>query len=195
MSKIDLDPALAAALGGGPERHHQKTAEQGKLPVRERVALLTDEGSFVEDGTAGQLGQGRPRCRRCGDRDRNGRRPDDRADGQRPDGEGRVVGTEDRREDPADPGAGPEARGSDGLPGRLGRCPDHRSGPDVPRTPRGGPDLLQRGADVREGAAGLPAVRPERRRRRLHPRLLRRGDHARRATLRCTSDHRVWPRW
>ncbi len=49
MSKIDLDPALAAALGGGPERHHQKTAEQGKLPVRERVALLTDEGSFVED--------------------------------------------------------------------------------------------------------------------------------------------------
>ncbi len=49
MSKIDLDPALAAALGGGPERHHLKTAEQGKLPVRERVALLTDEGSFVED--------------------------------------------------------------------------------------------------------------------------------------------------
>ena len=49
MSKIDLDPALAAALGGGPERHHQKTAEQGKLPVRERVAMLTDEGSFVED--------------------------------------------------------------------------------------------------------------------------------------------------
>ncbi len=49
MSKIDLDPALAAALGGGPERHHRKTADQGKLPVRERVALLTDEGSFVED--------------------------------------------------------------------------------------------------------------------------------------------------
>ena len=49
MSKIELDPALAAALGGGPERHHIKTAEQGKLPVRERVALLTDEGSFVED--------------------------------------------------------------------------------------------------------------------------------------------------
>jgi acetyl-CoA carboxylase carboxyltransferase component len=49
LSKIDLDPALAAALGGGPRRHHEKTAEQGKLPVRERVALLTDEGSFVED--------------------------------------------------------------------------------------------------------------------------------------------------
>ncbi len=49
MSKVDLDPALAAALGGGPQRHHEKTAEQGKLPVRERVGLLTDEGSFVED--------------------------------------------------------------------------------------------------------------------------------------------------
>jgi acetyl-CoA carboxylase carboxyltransferase component len=49
VSKVELDPALAAAFGGGPERHHAKTAEQGKLPVRERVALLTDEGSFVED--------------------------------------------------------------------------------------------------------------------------------------------------
>jgi len=49
MTKVDLDPALEAALGGGPERHHAKTAEQGKLPVRERVDLLLDEGSFVED--------------------------------------------------------------------------------------------------------------------------------------------------
>ncbi|MCB0830086.1 MAG: acyl-CoA carboxylase subunit beta [Solirubrobacterales bacterium] len=49
MTKVDLDPALKAALGGGPERHHSKTAEQGKLPVRERVDLLLDEGSFVEE--------------------------------------------------------------------------------------------------------------------------------------------------
>ena len=49
MTKVDLDPALRAALGGGPERHHAKTAEQGKLPVRERVDLLLDENSFVED--------------------------------------------------------------------------------------------------------------------------------------------------
>lgn len=49
MTKVDLDPALRAALGGGPERHHAKTAEQGKIPVRERVDLLLDEGSFVED--------------------------------------------------------------------------------------------------------------------------------------------------
>lgn len=49
MTRVDLDPALRAALGGGPERHHAKTAEQGKLPVRERVDLLLDEDSFVED--------------------------------------------------------------------------------------------------------------------------------------------------
>ena len=49
MPKVDLDPALKAAFGGGPERHHAKSEEQGKLPVRERVAMLVDEGSFVED--------------------------------------------------------------------------------------------------------------------------------------------------
>ncbi len=42
--------ALEAALAGGPERHRQKTAEQGKLPVRERVARLVDPESFAEEG-------------------------------------------------------------------------------------------------------------------------------------------------
>ena len=42
--------ALEAALGGGPQRHHDKTAEQGKLPVRERVERLVDPGSFAEQG-------------------------------------------------------------------------------------------------------------------------------------------------
>ena len=44
-----LAAAFEAALAGGPERHHQKTAEQGKLPVRERVALLVDPGSLAEE--------------------------------------------------------------------------------------------------------------------------------------------------
>ncbi|MDX6652719.1 MAG: methylmalonyl-CoA decarboxylase subunit alpha [Solirubrobacterales bacterium] len=46
----DFAKALEAALAGGPQRHHEKTAEQGKLPVRERVALLVDAGSFAEEG-------------------------------------------------------------------------------------------------------------------------------------------------
>jgi acetyl-CoA carboxylase carboxyltransferase component len=45
----ELSRASERALAGGPERHREKAAEQGKLPVRERVALLLDEGSFAEE--------------------------------------------------------------------------------------------------------------------------------------------------
>jgi acetyl-CoA carboxylase carboxyltransferase component len=44
-----LGRALEAALSGGPERHHAKVAEQGKLPVRERVERLVDPESFSEE--------------------------------------------------------------------------------------------------------------------------------------------------
>ena len=44
-----LQAALEAAYAGGPERHHQKTSEQGKLPVRERVERLVDPESFAEE--------------------------------------------------------------------------------------------------------------------------------------------------
>jgi acetyl-CoA carboxylase carboxyltransferase component len=45
----DLGGATERALGGGPQRHREKAREQGKLPVRERIALLLDEGSFAEE--------------------------------------------------------------------------------------------------------------------------------------------------
>jgi methylmalonyl-CoA decarboxylase subunit alpha len=44
-----FEQARERALAGGPERHHEKAVEQGKLPVRERVAALLDEGSFAEE--------------------------------------------------------------------------------------------------------------------------------------------------
>src|SRR6478735_6207330 len=44
-----VEDAFARAYAGGPERHHEKSKEQGKLPVRERVERLLDEGSFTED--------------------------------------------------------------------------------------------------------------------------------------------------
>src|SRR4051794_14468736 len=44
-----FEAALEAAIAGGPERHRTKTAEQGKLPVRERVARLIDPDSFAEE--------------------------------------------------------------------------------------------------------------------------------------------------
>jgi acetyl-CoA carboxylase carboxyltransferase component len=46
-----LNAAVERALSGGPERHREKALEQGKLPVRERVARLLDPGcEFTEDG-------------------------------------------------------------------------------------------------------------------------------------------------
>ena len=45
----DLHGATERALAGGPERHREKAREQGKLPVRERVARLLDAGSFAEE--------------------------------------------------------------------------------------------------------------------------------------------------
>ena len=47
----DVATRLQRARAGGPERHRRKVAEQGKLMVRERIALLFDRASeFVEDG-------------------------------------------------------------------------------------------------------------------------------------------------
>jgi acetyl-CoA carboxylase carboxyltransferase component len=45
-----LGEAVERSLAGGPERHRSKAAEQGKLPVRERVARLLDPGSLAEEG-------------------------------------------------------------------------------------------------------------------------------------------------
>src|SRR3954464_3759109 len=44
-----VSDAFDRAYAGGPERHHEKSKEQGKLPVRERVERLLDDGSFAED--------------------------------------------------------------------------------------------------------------------------------------------------
>jgi acetyl-CoA carboxylase carboxyltransferase component len=38
------------ARSGGPQRYHDKLVKQGKLFVRDRIDLLVDAGSFVEDG-------------------------------------------------------------------------------------------------------------------------------------------------
>jgi methylmalonyl-CoA decarboxylase subunit alpha len=45
-----LEQLRKRALAGGGERYHAANAAKGKLFARERIALLVDEGSFVEDG-------------------------------------------------------------------------------------------------------------------------------------------------
>jgi acetyl-CoA carboxylase carboxyltransferase component len=63
---VALDESALARLrkrvtAGGAERYHQANAAKGKLFARERVALLVDEGSFVEDGLlANGLAEGLP---------------------------------------------------------------------------------------------------------------------------------------
>jgi methylmalonyl-CoA decarboxylase subunit alpha len=51
---MPFDEKLIAAIRriekGGAPRYHQKNQEQGKLFVRERIRLLTDADTFVEDG-------------------------------------------------------------------------------------------------------------------------------------------------
>src|SRR5437870_11840549 len=46
----DLHSATDRALAGGPDHHRAKAVEQGKLPVRQRVARLLDPDSFSEEG-------------------------------------------------------------------------------------------------------------------------------------------------
>ncbi len=45
-----LTEATRRARGGGPDRYHDKLKVQGKIFVRDRMALLVDAQSFVEDG-------------------------------------------------------------------------------------------------------------------------------------------------
>ena len=175
----DIRPALEAALAGGPERHQREARRAGEASGTRAGRAAGRPGVLRRGGAARELGAGGPRRRRRRHRRGADRRAPRGADGQRPDRQGGVLGPEDGREDPPHPGAGAEAGRADGLPGRLRRGADHRPGADVPRPPRRRADLLQPGAPLRPGAAGLPAVRPQRRRRRLHPGLLRRGDHAR----------------
>jgi methylmalonyl-CoA decarboxylase subunit alpha len=47
--QVEFQEALEAAMAGGPERHRAKTAEQGKMPVRDRVARLVDPESLAEE--------------------------------------------------------------------------------------------------------------------------------------------------
>lgn len=46
----NLKEREAKIKAGGAPKYHEQAARSGKLFVRERIRLLTDEGSFVEDG-------------------------------------------------------------------------------------------------------------------------------------------------
>jgi methylmalonyl-CoA decarboxylase subunit alpha len=57
----ELAEVRARIEKGGAPRYHDSAAAQGKLFARDRIALLTDEGSFTEDGAfANVLADGLP---------------------------------------------------------------------------------------------------------------------------------------
>ena len=62
----DLAALRETAHAGGPARYREANAAKGKLPARERIARLVDDGSFVEDGllanalAVGATGEGLP---------------------------------------------------------------------------------------------------------------------------------------
>ena len=137
-----------------------KLDAQGKIYVRDRIALLFDEGSFVEDGRYANALPAGPARRRRRHRPRHRRRPPGDRHRQRPDGQGRLVGRAHRREDRARHRDG-AARGAAGLlVRRLRRRPDHRPGRDVPGPPRRRADLPQPGRALGQGAADLLPLRP-----------------------------------
>jgi acetyl-CoA carboxylase carboxyltransferase component len=44
-----FEEALERALAGGPEKYRERLSDQGKVPVRDRVARLVDPESFAEE--------------------------------------------------------------------------------------------------------------------------------------------------
>ena len=177
--RTDFEAALEAALAGGPERHHQKTAEQGKLGVRERVERLVDAESFAEEGLlanwdAEGLGAdgvvtglatiaGRRVCLMAND-------PTVKAGSWGPKTVEKILRIQERALALELPmiylvdSAG--ARITDQVQMFPGR--------------RGAGRIFYNEVKLSgQGAADLPAVRPLGRGRRLHPGLLRRRDHAR----------------
>ena len=191
----DLKDALERARGGGPERHHEKSRDQGKLPVRDRVARLVDPDSFVEDALLANWEQegfgadgvvtgmatiaGRPVALMAND-------PTVKAGSWGPKTVEKII----RIQEQALEHLVPMVYLVDSAGARITDQVQMFPGP-----PRRRPHLPHRGEAVRRRAAGLRPVRPERRGRRLHPGLLRRRDHARRQRVDVPRLARAWPRW
>ena len=171
--------ATERAVGGGPERHHEKLIAQGKLFVRARVELLCDPGSFVEDGLLANSME-------------DGLAADAVVTGRGTvDGRPIVVIANDATVKAGSWGRltvekmirALEAAYDELLPVfyLVGLCggSHHGSGRPVPWAARCRQDLLQPGAPLRKGSPGVLPIRTVRRRRRLHPFVLRRGGDGR----------------
>ena len=164
MSEEQLQKATERALAGNLDVGREKLAAQNKLFVRDRLALLLDPDSFVEDALLANA------MASSGDLPADGvvtgvGRIDGRAVcvmANDPTREGRLVGCSDGREDRATDRARAATRAADRVARRLGRRSDHRPGRLVPRPSRCRTHLLQPGAVCPVGCRRCAAcsVRP-----------------------------------
>ena len=179
----DVRAALDAALEGGPERHRKKVAEQQKLPVRERVARLLDPDSLAEEGLLANWEQeglgadgvvtgmgtvgGRPVALMAND-------PAVKAGSWGPKTVEKILRIQERALAHQVPIVYLVDSAGARITDQVRMFPGRRGAGHIFHT------QVRLSGQV---PAGLPAVRAERGRRRLHPGLLRRGDHARRERL------------
>ena len=176
----DLKDALERARGGGPERHHEKSKDQGKLPVRERVARLVDADSFVEDALLANWEQegfgadgvitgmatvgGRPVALMAND-------PTVKAGSWGPKTVEKIIRIQEQALEHLVPMIYLVDSAGARITDQVQMFPGRRGAGRIFHT-----EVKLSGVVP----AGLRPVRPERGGRRLHPGLLRRRDHARR---------------
>ena len=141
---------IAQVEKGGAEKYHAKNARGGQA-LRPRAHPPARGRGLLRGGRQArqQPGPGAARGRRR-HRPGHGRGPHRGHHGQRLHGEGRAAGASARWRRSS---ASRRRRSALALPAAvprgLGRRAHHRPGGDVPRPPRRGPHLLQRGAHVR----------------------------------------------
>ena len=191
-----LDELRERIEAGGAPKYHEANAAKGKLFARERIALLVDEGSFVEDGLLRQRAGRRAARRRRDHRRGHGRRPPGLPDGQRLHGQGGLAGAR-----------GPSRRSSGSSSGRtptgvpmvyLVDSAGARITDQVDLFPgrRGaGQHLLQPGPRLRLDPAGVRAVRPVAPPAAPTSRPSATWSRWSTATPRCTSAPTAWSRW
>jgi hypothetical protein len=174
-----LAAAAERARQGNLAAGAAKLAAAGKLFVRDRLDLLLDPGSFVEDGLLANAAaddlpadgvvtgtgtiDGRPVCVMAND-------PTVKAGSWGARTVEKIVRVTDYALSHEVPVCW--------LVDSAGRA-HHRPGAALPRPPRRRPDLLQPGQAVREGPPGVLPVRPVGRGRCLHPGVLRLRGHGR----------------
>ena len=155
----EIQELATAVREGGKPKYHEANAARGKLFVRERLAHLLDEGSFIEDGEFANVKAG-----------------DLLADGVvtglgRIDGRPVAIMANDSTVKAGSwgwrtvekiiriQGSRTEETVSSLVSGRLSRRSDHRSDRDVPRATRSRKDFLQSGSHVWRDSADLSPVR------------------------------------